>query len=490
MEFFESISGSSMILTSVSLSATYLCALYIYVKSVKAKLSKKSIFMFILFSFIFSITITAAEQNYFSVSRLIFLILTICSFVLADKKYELRVIPMSMIAIGLSHGIKMISAAAVALIDTFVGLRDVSFMDLYVSVAVHFVLTVMFMRIRRFQNGFSFFREKENISIGLIISGIIVILSCFDFKDERYTTIALFIIVFGILISAIGLVIWIRRKITMLYRKRLESRAEVHYQAMLEEKDKYIEQLLKCNEFLSKVVHRDNHLMGALQHTIGQYLNSNDESERERILGEILTMAEERSEIIRKEQISSKVLPSTGVSMIDGTLGELYIKAAAHNIDFDVTVSEQLHYLVNNILSQTDIQTLLCDHIKDAVIAVESAGHISGKILVSFAMPDSIYEIAVKDNGIDFDSDTLQKLGTERVTTHAGSGGSGIGFMTTFETLRKVQASLIITEYKEKQPFSKSVAFRFDGQNQFIIRTYRKNALAASILRHDLIITS
>ncbi|MBR2176436.1 MAG: HAMP domain-containing histidine kinase [Clostridia bacterium] len=346
------------------------------------------------------------------------------------------------------------------------------------------------MKIKRFKNGFQFFSEKENLGIGLAVSGIIVIFSCVNTNENYISAITTAIIIIGSLISAIGLVIWIRRKITMLYRKRLESRAEVHYQAMLEEKDKYIEQLLKSNEFLSKVVHRDNHLMSALQHTIGQYLNSNDKSEKERILGEILTMAEERSKIIRKEQISSKVLPSTGVSMIDGTLGELYIKAAAHNIDFDVTVSEQLHYLVNNILSQTEIQTLLCDHIKDAIIAVESAGHISGKILVSFAMPDSIYEIAVKDNGIDFDADILQKLGNERVTTHAGLGGSGIGFVTTFETLRKVKASLIITEYKEKQPFSKSVVFRFDGQNQFILRTYRKSELLNCISRDDTVIIS
>ena len=62
-------------------------------------------------------------------------------------------------------------------------------------------------------------------------------------------------------------------------------------------------------------------------------------------------------------------------------------------------------------------------------------------------------------------------LGKERVTTHAESGGSGMGFMITFETLRKAHASLIITEFENKIPFSKSVSFMFNGENSFIIKS-------------------
>lgn len=54
--------------------------------------------------------------------------------------------------------------------------------------------------------------------------------------------------------------------------------------------------------------------------------------------------------------------------------------------------------------------------------------------------------MCIYDSGIEFELETLKKLGLERITTHKKTGGSGIGFMTTFETLKECKASLIIEE--------------------------------------------
>ena len=74
---------------------------------------------------------------------------------------------------------------------------------------------------------------------------------------------------------------------------------------------------------------------------------------------------------------------------------------------------------------------------------------------------------------------TLLKLGKEAITTHKDTGGSGIGFMTTFETMQECKASLII---EEKQPISnndytKSITIRFDGKNEYIIKSYRADKI-------------
>lgn len=103
-------------------------------------------------------------------------------------------------------------------------------------------------------------------------------------------------------------------------------------------------------------------------------------------------------------------------------------------------------------------------------------------------MQNENYCIDIYDNGVDFDVDTLSKLGLERVTTHADTGGSGIGFMTTFETLKKAYASLIIIEFENKTPFTKSISFRFDSESAFIIHSYRKEELKSEIIRDDMII--
>ena len=58
--------------------------------------------------------------------------------------------------------------------------------------------------------------------------------------------------------------------------------------------------------------------------------------------------------------------------------------------------------------------------------------------------------------------------------------------MTSFDTLKKADASLIITEYGADKPFTKSVTFRFDGQGRFIIKSYRSNILKETVKRSDV----
>ena len=115
-------------------------------------------------------------------------------------------------------------------------------------------------------------------------------------------------------------------------------------------------------------------------------------------------------------------------------------------------------------------------------------GNDNGKILVELSAKSSNYTITVFDNGAEFEIETLAKLGKERVTTHSDSGGSGIGFMTTFETLKKSHASLVITEFESKTPFSKSVSFVFNGENKFIVQSYRAGLLQSELDRDEVII--
>lgn len=50
-----------------------------------------------------------------------------------------------------------------------------------------------------------------------------------------------------------------------------------------------------------------------------------------------------------------------------------------------------------------------------------------------------------------------------------------MGFMNTFKTLRKYNASLIINEIGEPsiQNYTKLVCIKFDGKNEFKIITYK-----------------
>ena len=68
------------------------------------------------------------------------------------------------------------------------------------------------------------------------------------------------------------------------------------------------------------------------------------------------------------------------------------------------------------------------------------------------------------------------------MTTYTDTGGSGIGIMTTFETMKECGASLIINEKPPNEfDYTKSVSVRFDGENRYVIETYRYD----DIFRND-----
>ena len=92
---------------------------------------------------------------------------------------------------------------------------------------------------------------------------------------------------------------------------------------------------------------------------------------------------------------------------------------------------------------------------------------------------NNCYEFCICDTGIEFQIETLLKLGLEPVTTHKETGGTGIGFISTFETLKKCNASLIIDEKHEESnnDYTKSVTIKFDGKRQYIIKSYRADKI-------------
>ena len=65
-------------------------------------------------------------------------------------------------------------------------------------------------------------------------------------------------------------------------------------------------------------------------------------------------------------------------------------------------------------------------------------------------------------------------MGENRITTHADEGGSGYGYVTIFEKLKKYNASLYITEHEpDTYRYAKRIDIRFDGMLNYNITSYR-----------------
>ena len=338
-------------------------------------------------------------------------------------------------------------------------------------------LAVLFFRIRRFRNGFRFIFNKYTIVASLIFTGIILsfvtwISMLADLESDATNnamTRALYIT--GVLIAGIGIYILIRRLIEMWRKNKVQENNAAHYQKLYEEyKGKY-EREAELNAKLSTKTHNFTDRLKSMEAAVERGDATLEDVKRLR--------AEWQDELA--EIKAEKPLTSTNIRTIDNLFKQYAKQFDEDGIDFALSVSGSVVYMVENIIKQGKLETLIVNHLNDAQIAINKVDDSFRSIAAIIGINDNHYELTVFDGGIPFEVDTLQRLGTGRVTTHADTGGSGIGFETTFATMKEVGASLIINE---KAPggvgHTKSVTIRFDGKGQYIIKTYRPNAFSAS----------
>ena len=204
------------------------------------------------------------------------------------------------------------------------------------------------------------------------------------------------------------------------------------------------------------------------------------------MLEQLESMTRERSGILNTYEHKNKVLPSTNVPSIDTLMSYMLQKSNGYQIEFDLTVSGSVKYLVQNILDETDLRTLLADFMENAIIATKQCER--RKILVHIGIVNEIYTIDVFDSGISFTAETLLHIGQMRFTTHKKDGGSGIGLMSTFEIARKYQSSFIIEELDSRDLFVKKVSMCFDQLGQYRVKTNQAENVHLLSRRNDVIL--
>ena len=345
-------------------------------------------------------------------------------------------------------------------------------------------------KTKRFKNGISFLQNKEkvnNIGIsGFAFIGIaVLIFSLFNNDTKRefrnYLTI-------GLIIEAICLIIWIRKKITKYYKQKMKERTIEELENEIKEKAEEIARITEENKAIAIINHKYSSRIRALEKFSSDILEKpklivamKEEfgAEFGDIQETIKKLSEEFTNEMNDKVKTSNKLMKTGIFGIDNLLEYMKDEAEKNNIKFDLKINGNINYMIEKVINQNKLETLLGDHIKDAIIAINHSDNTYKSILVIIGVIEDCYEICIYDTGIEFEITTLIKLGTEAITTHKETGGSGIGFMTTFETLKETKASLII---EEKHPmnnkdYTKAVKIRFDGKNEYRIKSYRADEI-------------
>lgn len=348
------------------------------------------------------------------------------------------------------------------------------YINLLIIVFIYIIFIYVFFKMRRTKNGFSFLQRNLNneyfdiliLNVSVILCFCFIILTGFDVQLERN----LFI---GTIIFSMSMFITIQKSLQLNYKQKLLVQELDESKKELEKKKQEIEQLEKENLRFSKISHSIAHKQNSLEYKLNELMLKNATASEIDIRDRIDTISKEF--FIKTEVELSK----TDILEIDDMLKYMQSECIKNKIDLELQLSGNIHHMINNYVAKEDLEILIADHIKNAIIAINHSDNMNKSILVRLGMIDGFYSLYVYDTGIEFEIDTLLNLGKKPSTTHSDNGGTGIGFMNTFDTLKKYKASIIINEYSRpsKNNYTKLIIIKFDKKNEFKICSYRSEKI-------------
>lgn len=346
---------------------------------------------------------------------------------------------------------------------------------LIIILCFYTIFVLKFSKVKKFKNGFAFLQKSVNnefLDI-LILNASAIVIFCSLIITNYQVNVSLEFTI-GLIIFAIIMFITIQKSLQLYYKQKQLIKTLEETQAELEKYKKDVKDLEEENLNISKKSHSLVHKQKQLEYKLNELLSQTETTITEKEKEELNS----RIENISKELYTEKAiieLTKTDIPNIDDMLKYQQSECIKNKIDFDLQISGNIHHMINTLISKEDLEILIADHVKDAIIAINHSNNENRSILVRLGKIDECYGIYIYDTGIEFEKETLENLGKKPSTTHADEGGTGMGFMNTFDTLKKCKASLIIKEIGKpsKDNFTKVIMIKFNNKQEFRVESYR-----------------
>ena len=350
-----------------------------------------------------------------------------------------------------------------------------TYIGLIFILIINTINIVFFNKIKRFKKGLIFLQQNiKNEYIDILILNIgVVILFCITILSN-YNVISSITFGFSLVIFIIIMFITIQKSLQLYYKQKLQEREVEEIKEELKNKDKEIEELEKENLKLNKKNHSIAHKQKSLEYELEQMVLNNQIVDGNHVKDKIENLSKE----MQNETVSIE-LTKTNIDEIDNMLKYMQSECVKNKIDFQLQINGNIHHMVNTYIGKEDLEILIADLIKNAIIAIDHSDNVNKSILVRLGLIDGVYSLCVYDSGIEFEINTLVNLGIKPSTTHADDGGTGMGLMNTFDTLRKYKASLIVDEYGKpiKDNFTKVIKIVFENNSEYKIFSYREKEI-------------
>ena len=476
IEFINVMKDVTIIMKFIEFYFIIICAHYTFIKINNDNLTSKDISFILLFAPVITVISEFVRIKIRIYLSWLVAILLICGINRIFYKKEMTYILLcTIISISISYVLYTISVMIAFLPNIFFKLNN-DIISLIVIIVIYLIITYRIFKIKKIKHGFCFLKQKiENSYFSIIILTIgclilFLLISFQGYKGQNFAKLGTIFVIFSI-----ALFIIIRELIQLYYKQNLLLKDLEATKKELESKKQEIFKLEKENLEFSKTSHSLAHKQKALEFKLEQLMKKDiDVESKETIKEEIQKVSKE----LYKEPNEVK-LAKTEIESIDNMFSYMQTECIKNNIKFELQVVGNIYYMINNLISENDLEILIADHIKDAIIAINNSDNLNRSILVRIGKIDNVYSLYIYDSGMEFEKEVLDNIGKKPITTHADTGGTGMGFMNTFDTLNKTKASFIINEIGKpcEDNYTKVLIFEFDNQNEFKVNSYKNEVV-------------
>ena len=476
VEFIENIKDVNFRIKVIELCIIILFSFFIFGKINNEKINQRNRVIILFIVPIIAIVTRFIRFNirvYLSWIVAVFLLI-IVNKIIFKKEIEYTILT-TIISLSISYILYVFSVMLAFFPNIIFNIQN-DYISLIVISSIYLIITYKTFKIKRLKYGLSFLKEKlENSFFSIIIITVcsITLLSLVVFQSHIGTDFAKSGTIF--VVFSVVMFIIIRKLINLYYKQKLLVKDLEQTKSELEAKKKEIDKLEKENLEFSKTSHSLAHKQKSLEYKLEKLMKTNvDSKDKESIQKEIQSISKE----IYKEP-QQLDLPKTEIEAIDDMFAYMQAECIKNKIKFELQVEGNIFYMINHLISENELEILIADHIKDAIIAINHSNNSNKSILVRIGKIDGIYSLYIYDSGIEFEKEVLENLGKKPITTHTDTGGTGMGFMNTFDTLNRTKASLIINEIGKPciDNYTKVVIFKFDNNNEFEVESYRNEVV-------------
>lgn len=429
-----------------------LCSIYLYVKVLNIKLTSKTFSFSILFSLPITLVLCYIKLTIpFYTILIMTLFLSLYCCIIFKQPYPLSLC-ISIFSIGGSYALFALCTLLSSPISYIIFSLNLSSIitllcTLFLIGFLQNILVYCLFHTKRLREGLpkitTIFLKDTSIFVGALL---ILFSSAFSINDSFNLIFDYLLITF---IVALGIIIWLwwQKSIQTDYINKNNFQQIDILESKLQERDAELERL-------SKIIHKDNKLLAALELSTREILTDASSAKAEALLQELNRFSKERSETLQAYESGPAALPETGLFSVDTMIRYLHQRALKHRIDFQLSLEGEVAG-ITDVISEAELCTIIGDLGENAIIATRESE--TKNIRLFMERKTDGYTLYFYDSGEPFAKEVLESLGKKRYTTHAETGGSGIGLMTTSELVAKYHGAFYITDEEIPEPYTKCV---------------------------------